>query len=110
MIRRPPRSTLFPYTTLFRSKEMYGRVADAHKRVKETLAAELDDLTHEQVIEEPDDPMMRTAASARMLTALNEQLLTFPKHFTPNTKLLRQMERRRTALHEGAIDWGTAEA
>src|SRR5687768_18581448 len=26
MIRRPPRSTLFPYTTLFRSKA--GRVAD----------------------------------------------------------------------------------
>src|SRR3712207_7720936 len=23
MIRRPPRSTLFPYTTLFRSKEVY---------------------------------------------------------------------------------------
>src|SRR3712207_9467695 len=27
MIRRPPRSTLFPYTTLFRSA---GRVADIH--------------------------------------------------------------------------------
>src|SRR3989442_8299584 len=25
MIRRPPRSTLFPYTTLFRSKNMLGR-------------------------------------------------------------------------------------
>src|SRR2546429_7062091 len=25
MIRRPPRSTLFPYTTLFRSIEMLGR-------------------------------------------------------------------------------------
>src|SRR3712207_8893362 len=25
MIRRPPRSTLFPYTTLFRSVEDYGR-------------------------------------------------------------------------------------
>src|SRR2546430_6965196 len=25
MIRRPPRSTLFPYTTLFRSKERLGR-------------------------------------------------------------------------------------
>src|SRR5256886_11031107 len=25
MIRRPPRSTLFPYTTLFRSLEEYGR-------------------------------------------------------------------------------------
>src|SRR5436309_8297500 len=26
MIRRPPRSTLFPYTTLFRSSAAYGRV------------------------------------------------------------------------------------
>src|SRR2546430_10150679 len=25
MIRRPPRSTLFPYTTLFRSREMLAR-------------------------------------------------------------------------------------
>ncbi len=25
MIRRPPRSTLFPYTTLFRSQENEGR-------------------------------------------------------------------------------------
>src|SRR5690348_17992019 len=25
MIRRPPRSTLFPYTTLFRSRERYGK-------------------------------------------------------------------------------------
>src|SRR5438477_9254701 len=32
MIRRPPRSTLFPYTTLFRSND--GRVAEAdvHRR------------------------------------------------------------------------------
>src|SRR5258708_26790136 len=29
MIRRPPRSTLFPYTTLFRSR-LGGIVADAH--------------------------------------------------------------------------------
>src|SRR3989442_3150054 len=26
MIRRPPRSTLFPYTTLFRSHEQFGEV------------------------------------------------------------------------------------
>src|SRR3712207_8601871 len=26
MIRRPPRSTLFPYTTLFRSRRSFGRV------------------------------------------------------------------------------------
>src|SRR5258707_5869670 len=28
MIRRPPRSTLFPYTTLFRSQILEGTVAD----------------------------------------------------------------------------------
>src|SRR5258708_21557098 len=27
MIRRPPRSTLFPYTTLFRSQQSTGRLA-----------------------------------------------------------------------------------
>src|SRR5947209_13075438 len=27
MIRRPPRSTLFPYTTLFRSGVLFGRAA-----------------------------------------------------------------------------------
>ncbi len=92
------------------AKAAYGRVADAHKRVKEHLAAELDDLTHEQVAEEPDDPLRRTAVPARLLTSLNEQLLTFPKHFTPNAKLIRQMERRRASLAEGSIDWGIAES
>src|ERR1043166_10149941 len=28
MIRRPPRSTLFPYTTLFRSRNNAGQIAD----------------------------------------------------------------------------------
>src|SRR2546429_4574793 len=30
MIRRPPRSTLFPYTTLFRSHQRVGRAQSAH--------------------------------------------------------------------------------
>src|SRR3712207_7108278 len=34
MIRRPPRSTLFPYTTLFRSQpQRVGRRADEHRRL-----------------------------------------------------------------------------
>src|SRR5438552_7665181 len=34
MIRRPPRSTLFPYTTLFRSWETVGLIADReHERL-----------------------------------------------------------------------------
>src|SRR3712207_8595839 len=28
MIRRPPRSTLFPYTTLFRSEEVFSKIDD----------------------------------------------------------------------------------
>src|SRR2546427_6116857 len=36
MIRRPPRSTLFPYTTLFRSREDLPRIAE--------IRLELDDL------------------------------------------------------------------
>src|SRR2546430_4273290 len=34
MIRRPPRSTLFPYTTLFRSKSVDERRADARRRLR----------------------------------------------------------------------------
>src|SRR3712207_7544135 len=38
MIRRPPRSTLFPYTTLFRSQHRHGVLEDAvDERGKRTL-------------------------------------------------------------------------
>src|SRR2546427_9485119 len=39
MIRRPPRSTLFPYTTLFRS--ILQLVARAARRVEGVISAEL---------------------------------------------------------------------
>src|SRR3989441_6041835 len=32
MIRRPPRSTLFPYTTLFRSRPQHPLGAERHRR------------------------------------------------------------------------------
>src|SRR3712207_7502758 len=35
MIRRPPRSTLFPYTTLFRSLQVVERLPDAHELDRE---------------------------------------------------------------------------
>src|SRR5438105_11384220 len=35
MIRRPPRSTLFPYTTLFRSERFAGVVREESYRCKE---------------------------------------------------------------------------
>src|SRR3712207_7592482 len=39
MIRRPPRSTLFPYTTLFRSNELLNTAESAWPLVQEWLAA-----------------------------------------------------------------------
>src|SRR2546421_13011976 len=43
MIRRPPRSTLFPYTTLFRSRE--GSIPFAHSTKTFILSAFCDFLT-----------------------------------------------------------------
>jgi 2-oxoglutarate dehydrogenase E1 component len=52
-----------------------------------------------------------TAAPAEMVRALNEQLLTWPGSFKVNAKLLKQLERRRSALGpDGGIDWAHAEA
>src|SRR3712207_7483902 len=44
MIRRPPRSTLFPYTTLFRSQDEYGSPEED----------EAQDLVHAQSYSEED--------------------------------------------------------
>src|SRR2546421_5648424 len=38
MIRRPPRSTLFPYTTLFRSYRLARPLHPAHEAVAENIA------------------------------------------------------------------------
>src|SRR5258707_5005763 len=44
MIRRPPRSTLFPYTTLFRSLELAAVDRDARFRQQPQLTAQGDEL------------------------------------------------------------------
>src|SRR5690242_20825090 len=52
MIRRPPRSTLFPYTTLFRSE---GRILDGHRYrrgyVQRQAAGDDDDRSEEHTSE-----------------------------------------------------------
>src|SRR5260370_18712790 len=45
MIRRPPRSTLFPYTTLFRSKLNRSRKARVSYKVQRTINASLNAAT-----------------------------------------------------------------
>src|SRR2546427_3628699 len=45
MIRRPPRSTLFPYTTLFRS-DLPLEIVQGDLAAKESLAAAVKGVTH----------------------------------------------------------------
>src|SRR5262249_50868532 len=51
-----------------------------------------------------------TAVAADRLRELNEQLLRVPDGFAVHPKLAGQLERRRTAIEEGGIDWGQAES
>jgi 2-oxoglutarate dehydrogenase E1 component len=51
-----------------------------------------------------------TAVAADSLAELNEELLRTPEEFTVHPKLARQLERRRTAMAEGGVDWGHAES
>src|SRR5688572_32756238 len=39
MIRRPPRSTLFPYTTLFRSAQVIATLSDTHPTADQLVAS-----------------------------------------------------------------------
>src|SRR3712207_7521557 len=71
MIRRPPRSTLFPYTTLFRSEQLPATIATlAEGRIGEKHAAVLADL-----LPLLTDPVVRasveTAPADRKSTRLN---------------------------------------
>ncbi|MGI9039751.1 MAG: multifunctional oxoglutarate decarboxylase/oxoglutarate dehydrogenase thiamine pyrophosphate-binding subunit/dihydrolipoyllysine-residue succinyltransferase subunit [Gemmatimonadales bacterium] len=53
---------------------------------------------------------VETSVSPQFLTALNDQLLTWPEGFTVHPKLVKQLERRRGAVGaDGGIDWAHAE-
>jgi 2-oxoglutarate dehydrogenase E1 component len=56
------------------------------------------------------DVQVTTSVPEERLRALNEQLLRVPEGFTVHPKLAKQLERRRSTLDEGGIDWGHAEA
>src|SRR3712207_8836719 len=70
MIRRPPRSTLFPYTTLFRSMGA-GRRTTAGKVAK---VVEVANAAAVDVVEEAEKPMMvAVEATARGVKARSEE-------------------------------------
>jgi 2-oxoglutarate dehydrogenase E1 component len=92
-------------------RQVLAELRQAHEALKESFARPAAppprDDTH---IPAATGDEVVTAVAADRLRSLNEQLLRVPESFTPNPKLMKQLERRRDTLEEGGIDWGQAEA
>src|SRR3712207_7513360 len=73
MIRRPPRSTLFPYTTLFRSEEVAARVAGGSSTSSQKKErSEEEKAKHRERIAAVKDALKRSAGlKDRKSTRLN---------------------------------------
>src|SRR2546427_3707697 len=100
MIRRPPRSTLFPYTTLFRSRRrqaaalracFHGQLPPAHREAlhgfrSEEHTSELQsqsNLVCRLLLEKKKKKNGRTSVSARMYTRRKDE--PEPRPRTPDT-------------------------
>src|SRR5258708_8189104 len=73
MIRRPPRSTLFPYTTLFRSPEGVDDVVvmlDAHQTFRQYAGEDID-IYWGAYIGTPDEILASGRSEDRKSTRLN---------------------------------------
>src|SRR2546428_13938678 len=78
MIRRPPRSTLFPYTTLFRS-ESFGDPGHVHVRAAEIVVEEVAGLHHAPARHLLDDAAVRAAVGVVVVHDRDHRQLQ-PRH------------------------------
>jgi len=81
----------------------------AHERLKASFAQGAK-IEHDGLRAPSGGGEVVTAVAADELVALDDELLTVPEEFEIHPKLARQLERRRTAMTQGGIDWGQAEA
>jgi multifunctional 2-oxoglutarate metabolism enzyme len=93
-----------------RAEEAFQRVAGAHQKVKASMAAAPSADPADHSVADARDMEANTGVPAKMLIALNEQLLTLPEAFHLHPKLTRQVERRRELVTSGEIDWATGES
>jgi 2-oxoglutarate dehydrogenase E1 component len=90
------------------ARDVATELKAAHEALKETFGAA--PTGHDGRIPASTADEVVTAVAGDRLRELNEQLLRVPDWFTPHPKLMKQLERRRDQLEQGAIDWGQAEA
>src|SRR3712207_8571918 len=104
MIRRPPRSTLFPYTTLFRSREIRERVVlqPAEGRYKVYILDEAHQLTDAawnallKLIEEPPPHLLFvfcTTDLSKVLPTVRSRCQTFAFQRPRLPELVRYLRR-----------------
>src|SRR5258708_14217973 len=86
MIRRPPRSTLFPYTTLFRSREG-GPPRNPHRRCQALLPPGI------QSRPQPDRAVLRQAQDASARSEEHTSELQSPDHLV--CRLLLEKKKNR---------------
>jgi 2-oxoglutarate dehydrogenase E1 component len=89
--------------------EVESVLRGAHERLKASIGGAAK-VGHEGDIPRATTAEVTTAVSKERLAELTDQLLRTPEDFTVHPKLARQLERRRTAIVEGGIDWGQAES
>jgi 2-oxoglutarate dehydrogenase E1 component len=90
--------------------EVESTLRGAHERLKASLGSETSKVEHDGAIPRALAGDVITAVAGSTLTELNDELLRTPEEFTVHPKLAKQLARRRTAIEEGGIDWGQAEA
>src|SRR5438874_9770276 len=92
MIRRPPRSTLFPYTTLFRSRVVLGLVTSKRPALesKDELKRRLVDAALQRSEEHTSELQSRRDLVCRLLLEKKKK----------QDKKVRQKKRRGTRLHD----------
>ncbi len=87
-----------------------ARLREAHERLKATFGHEIPAKSHDEAVPREAAGGVDTRVPEDELRELTDELLRVPEGFTVHPKLAGQLERRRTALDEGGIDWGNAEA
>src|SRR3712207_6053666 len=87
MIRRPPRSTLFPYTTLFRSNKRRQAKRDFHEKAEE-LEQRLIEVMREQFEHE----------LARSMARVREAIAPYTRFVRTQHEHLGQMSAQLTAV------------
>jgi 2-oxoglutarate dehydrogenase E1 component len=91
------------------SGQVEARLKEAHERLKATFGEGVPAIAYEGRIPASAEAEVVTAVEAERLRALNDELLEVPEGFAVNPKLAKQLERRRSTLDQGGVDWGQAE-